>query len=300
MKNKFEYVIKESDEGLQVKELLRRHYGFSSRLMRRLKVLGGVCLNGEPVKLYYKGVAGDLISVNLPQEMSDFEVEDISICAAYEDEDLLVINKQPGYVVHPTKGHPNHTIANGVMKYMMEREERYKIRFVNRLDMDTSGLLIVSKNSHCQDDFSKQMAVNTVVKKYVAIVHGTFDEEEGVIDLPIDRVSDDHVIRGVIETGYPSVTRYKVLERFEADYSFLELRLETGRTHQIRVHMSHIGHPLVSDALYGTQEPELILRQALHATYLSFRHPVKGIFMEIHAPIPDDMQSLLQTLRDKL
>ncbi|MEA4988010.1 MAG: RluA family pseudouridine synthase, partial [Anaerovorax sp.] len=118
MKNKFEYIIKESDEGLQIKELLRRHYGFSSRLMRKFKVLGGVQLNGEPVKLYHKGVAGDFISINLPEESSDFEPEDIPICPAYEDEDILVVNKQPGYVVHPTKGHPNHTIANGIMKYM--------------------------------------------------------------------------------------------------------------------------------------------------------------------------------------
>ncbi|WP_206459248.1 RluA family pseudouridine synthase [Anaerovorax sp. IOR16] len=298
MKNKFEYVIKESDEGLQIKELLRRHYGFSSRLMRKFKVVGGVCLNGEPVKLYHKGVTGDLISVNLPEESSDFEPEDISICAAYEDEDLLVVNKQPGYVVHPTKGHPNHTIANGIMKYMVSRGEKYKIRFINRLDMDTSGLLIVAKNSHCQDDLSKQMAKNIVTKKYVAIVHGSFDEEEGIIDLPINRVSEDHVIRGVMENGYPSITRYRVLERF-LEYSFLELHLETGRTHQIRVHMSHIGHPLVSDALYGKEEPELIERQALHAAYLSFRHPVSGEFMNIEAPIPKDMQNLLKKLREK-
>jgi len=298
MKNKFKYEIKESDEGLQVKELLRRNYGFSSRLMRRFKVVGGVSLNGQPVKLYHKGNAGDVISVSLPEEKSDFEPQDIPVCAAYEDEDLLVVNKQPGFVVHPTKGHPNHTMANGIMKYMLERDEQYKIRFINRLDMDTSGLLIVAKNSHCQDDLSKQMAKNAVVKKYVAVVHGTFDEEDGMIDLPIGRVSEDHVIRGVMENGSPSVTRYRVLERF-AEHSFLELQLETGRTHQIRVHMSYIGHPLVSDVLYGKGEAEFIERQALHAAYLSFRHPVNGEFLKIEAPLPKDILDLLGKLRKK-
>ncbi len=298
MKNKFEYKIKESDEGLQVKELLRRNYGFSSRLMRRFKVVGGVSLNGEAVKLYHKGKAGDVISVRLPEEKSDFEPEAIPICSAYEDDDLLIINKQPGFVVHPTKGHPNHTMANGIMQYMLEKNEEYKIRFINRLDMDTSGLLIVSKNSHCQDDLSKQMAKNAVCKKYLAIVHGVFSEDEGVIDLPIGRVSEDHVIRGVMESGYPSITHYKVLEQFAA-HTFLELQLETGRTHQIRVHMSYIGHPLVSDALYGKEEPEWITRQALHATYLSFRHPVNGESMKIEAPLPEDMVHLLKKLREK-
>lgn len=279
------------------KEIIRREFRFSSRLLRKLKVEGGVTLDGEGVRLYMKGQPGQRLAVALPSETSHFEPEDIPITAAFEDEDLIVVNKQPGFVVHPTKGHPVHTMANGLMKYMMEREESYKIRFINRLDRDTSGLLIVAKNSHCQDHVTKQMVNNKVIKRYRAVVHGSFGEAEGTIDLPIGRPYEDHVIRAVMEDGYPSVTHYRVLEDF-GEFSLLELQLETGRTHQIRVHMSYIGHPLVSDVFYGKEEPQLIERQALHAGYLSFRHPVTGKNLEIEAPLPEDMEELCRKLRE--
>ena len=296
--NKFEYIIKENDKELPIKELLKRNFGFSSRLMTKLKVNNCVQLNGTLVKMYEKGIPGDRISVSLPKEKSDFEPEDIPISVVYEDEDLLIINKQPGYVVHPTKGHPCHTMANGIMNYILKNDKHFKIRFINRLDMDTSGLLAVAKNSHCQDDMSKQMSDNKVTKKYIAIVKGIITEEEGTVDLPIDREQEDHVKRAVMEEGYPSVTHYKVLQRFEKGYTMLELLLETGRTHQIRVHMSHIGHPIVGDVLYGEASVWLIERQALHARYLSFYHPVTNRFMELEAPLPDDMQLLIERIRD--
>jgi 23S rRNA pseudouridine1911/1915/1917 synthase len=180
---------------------------------------------------------------------------------------------------------------------MLSQQKHYKIRFVNRLDMDTSGLLAIAKNSHCQDDMSRQMSENGVTKKYVAVVKGVIAEEEGTIDLPIDREHEDHVKRAVLKDGYPSVTHYKVLERFEKGYTLVELVLETGRTHQIRVHMSHIGHPIVGDVLYGVASVWLIERQALHARYLSFRHPLNGSLMELEAPLPDDMLTLLEKIR---
>lgn len=296
-KSKFEYIIEEKDTELPVKELLKRNFGFSSRLMTKLKVNDLVQLNGVPVKMYKKGEPGDRITVFLPKEKSDFEPESIPVSVVYEDDDLLIINKQPGYVVHPTKGHPCHTMANGIMNYMLESGKNYKIRFINRLDMDTSGLLAVAKNSHCQDDMSRQMAENGVTKKYVAVVKGIIAEDEGTVDLPIDREHEDHVKRAVLENGYPSVTHYKVLERFEKGFTLIELILETGRTHQIRVHMSHIGHPIVGDVLYGEASVWLIERQALHARYLSFKHPVKGNFMELEAPLPDDMLALIEKIR---
>jgi len=295
--SKFEYMIKENDKELPIKELLKRNFKFSSRLMTKLKVNSLVQLNGTMVKMYEKGEPGDRITVFLPKEQSDFEPENIPITVVYEDDDLLIINKQPGYVVHPTKGHPCHTMANGIMKYMMENHKHFKIRFINRLDMDTSGLLAIAKNSHCQDNLSKQMSVNGVMKKYLAVVNGSLSEEEGTVDLPIDKEQEDHVKRAVTQDGYPSVTHYKVLERFETGYTLVELVLETGRTHQIRVHMSHIGHPIVGDVLYGEASVWLIERQALHARYLSFRHPVTNQFMELEAPLPDDMQALLDKIR---
>ncbi len=295
--SKFEYIIKENDKELPIKELLKRHFGFSSRLMTKLKVNDCVRLNGNLVKMYQRGCPGDRITVSLPGEKSDFEPENIPISVVYEDEDLLIINKQPGYVVHPTKGHPCHTMANGIMNYMLENQKHFKIRFINRLDMDTSGLLAIAKNSHCQDDMSRQMSENRVTKKYVAVVKGVIAEEEGTVDLPIDREHEDHVKRAVIQGGYPSVTHYKVLERFEKGYTLLELVLETGRTHQIRVHLSHIGHPIVGDVLYGEASVWLIERQALHAKFLSFRHPVTGTDMELEAPLPGDMLELLKKIR---
>ncbi|MEL7657324.1 MAG: RluA family pseudouridine synthase, partial [Bacillota bacterium] len=295
--SKFEYLIKENDKELPVKELLKRNFGFSSRLMTKLKVHECVQLNGSPIKMYMKGNPGDRITVSLPKEKSDFEPENIPISVVYEDEDLLIINKQPGYVVHPTKGHPCHTMANGIMNYMLENNKHFKIRFINRLDMDTSGLLAVAKNSHCQDDMSKQMSENGVTKKYVAIVKGIIAEEDGTVDLPIDKEQEDHVKRAVVEDGYPSVTHYKVLERFEKGYTLVELVLETGRTHQIRVHMSHIGHPIVGDVLYGEASVWLIERQALHARYLAFRHPVSNQFLELEAPLPDDMLMLIERIK---
>jgi 23S rRNA pseudouridine1911/1915/1917 synthase len=295
--SKFELIIKENEKELPVKELLKRNFGFSSRLMTKLKVNDLVYLNGVPVKMYQKGNPGDRITVFLPKEKSEFEPENIPISVVYEDDDLLIINKQPGYVVHPTKGHPCHTMANGIMNYMLTQQKHYKIRFINRLDMDTSGLLAVAKNSHCQDDMSRQMSENGVTKKYAAVVKGIIAEEVGTVDLPIDREHEDHVKRAVLKDGYPSVTHYKVLERFEKGYTLVELILETGRTHQIRVHMSHIGHPIVGDVLYGEASVWLIERQALHARFLSFRHPVNGQFMELEAPLPDDMQALLEKIR---
>lgn len=295
--SKFDYITTESDKELPVKELLKRNFGFSSRLLTKLKVHGGVELNGEPVKMYIKPEPGSRISVRLPQEKSEFEPENIPISVVYEDDDLLIINKQPGFVVHPTKGHPCHTIANGIMNYMEQNNKSFKIRFVNRLDMDTSGLLIIAKNSHCQDDFTKQMMDNAVKKKYVAVVKGLLDEDQGTIDMPIDREQEDHVKRAVMDGGYPSVTHYKVLERYKKGFTLIELLLETGRTHQIRVHMSHIGHPVVGDVLYGVAEVWLIERQALHAKSLSFTHPVTRKFMEVTAPLPQDILELMEKIK---
>lgn len=294
---KFEYTIKENDKELPVKELLKRNFGFSSRLMRRFKAYDCVLLNGVPVKMHQKGNPGDRITILLPPEKSGFEPEKIPISVIYEDDDLLIINKQPGYVVHPTKGHPCHTMANGIMNYMLENGKHFKIRFINRLDMDTSGLLAVAKNSHCQDDLQNQMLENRVIKKYLALVKGIVQQDSGTVNLPIGLEQEDKVRRAVVEGGFPSVTHYRVLERFKKGYTLLEILLETGRTHQIRVHMSHMGHPVVGDTLYGETSVWLIERQALHASFLSFRHPVTNQHMELEAPLPDDMLKLLEKIK---
>ncbi|MCR4600922.1 MAG: RluA family pseudouridine synthase [Clostridia bacterium] len=303
---RFTYVVTEADGKTTAKQILRRRLGFSHRLISRVKQGGTVSRNGVVVRLFADVIPGDEISVVLPEEKSHFTPQDIPIDIAYEDRDLMVINKQPWVVVHPTRNHQNDTIANGLTKLMDDRGKIFKIRFVNRLDRDTSGLLIVAKNSHAQDVLTQEMKLDHLEKKYIAVVHGILDEDEGTIDLPIGRKPDQEqtdVKRYVTETGYPSVTHYRVLRRFgsgegiyEGGFTEVELRLETGRTHQIRVHMTHIGHPLVGDPQYGASEPELLDRQALHAAHLGMKQPVSGEQLEIDAALPEDIDILLKKL----
>jgi 23S rRNA pseudouridine1911/1915/1917 synthase len=293
------YRSDEADERFSIREILKRRLSISARLLRRLKYGGGVRLNGAPVRMNAHAQAGDVVTVLFPAEESGFAPEPIPIRVVYEDADLLVIDKQAGIVVHPTKGHPAHTIANGLMHRMEADGERYKIRFVNRLDMDTTGLLVVGKNAYCQEDFARQAAENGVLKRYEAIVTGLVAAEEGRISLPIGKAAEDGIRRIVRADGFPAETRYRVTERFACGrgYTRLSLELGTGRTHQIRVHLAHIGHAVVGDALYGEAAPLLSERQTLHAAELVFRHPRTKARLRLAAPLPADMESLLARLR---
>lgn len=298
MKREFKYTVTKEDheQELSVRELLRRRFSFSSRLRTKIKKNKTVYLNGDQTPVWIAPKTGDEITVCIPEETSWFPPEDIPIDPVYEDEDLLIINKQAGYTVHPTNGRPDHTIANGVAQYMLDTHQSFKIRFINRLDMDTSGILALGKNSHAQDDFVKQSKRDNVHKGYIAVVDGIINEEEGTIDAPLGRPVNEPVKRGVVEGGRPSVTHYKVVERFDPGYTLVRLKLETGRTHQIRVHMAFIGHPVVGDRLYGKQS-DFISRQALHAEKLSFDHPVTKKHLDLEAPLPDDMIQLIRHLK---
>ena len=304
------YILVEEDEELYIKELLQRRFHYSSRLIRKLKAEGGVSVNGKPARLRQKGRAGDVLRVRFPRESSYFEPEDIPLAVVYEDDDLLVVNKQPGLVVHPTKNYQTGTLANALAFWMQKREVDYKTRFVNRLDRDTSGLILIAKNAHCQKAIADQMDRQQVRKCYLAIVHGCPDQEEGIIDLPIDKDPDHAARRKVMDPGYASRTRYRVLERFAGSagggqipgYGLLELTLESGRTHQIRVHLSHMGWPVVGDELYGslygyTPENDLMKRQALHACELELTQPSTGERIRVEAELPEDMAQCLREIR---
>lgn len=298
----FRHIVTKEEDGAEVRVLMRRHFDFSSRLRGRIKRENRVFLNGKPIEGFRRAAAGDVITIRLPEDRSHFTPEDVPVYPVFEDSDLMLLNKQPGVTVHPTKGHTHGTIANGLMTYMAEHAGEngnpFKIRFVNRLDMDTSGLLIVAKNAYVQNDIVQQMKQDHIAKEYTALVFGLISEESGTIDLPIGHPDPDSPCRCVTPDGAPSVTHYRVLERFEpAGYTLVRLRLETGRTHQIRVHMSHIGHPVAGDLLYGTPCPELIGRQALHASSLTFRHPVTKKELHIEAPLPSDMCRAIEQLR---
>lgn len=295
---KFTFTVAEDEGGIPVKKLIRSRFHFSSRLMTRIKRDDLITLNGHRVPGWVPADPGDVIIVDLPEEKSDFPPENIPIDAVFEDDDILVINKQPGITVHPTSGHQSHTIANGLMKYMANRNETYKVRFVNRLDMDTSGLLMVAKNSHAQNELTKQMKANLTDKRYIAIVHGEIEEDEFTVDLPIGRPADGSIRRCVMpveDGGQACLTEVKVLRRFTSGFTEVELHLITGRTHQIRVHMSYLGHPLVGDWLYGG-DTSLFPRQALHAFALSFAHPVTGEKIDAEAQLPDDMKKLIESI----
>lgn len=294
---KYNHKVRESDVGLSINQILKANFKFSSRFKTKIKFQKLVDLNGVPAPGFIKPELGDIISIRLPEETSDFPAEDIPINVLYEDDDLMFINKQPGVIVHPTKGHPMHTIANGIMKYMQDNNQTYKIRFANRIDMDTSGIVIVAKNANSQHDISHQMRTNAVRKQYIAIVNGVIARDAFTIDKPIGRPNEESIQRTVLaEGGKNAITDVKVLERFD-NHTLVEVTLHTGRTHQIRVHLTHIGHPITGDHLYGGDAPELMNRQALHAAKMELKHPMTSETLEIEAPLPDDMKKCLAILR---
>lgn len=311
-RREFTFTIKKEDEGMGIRRMLKKNLDFSSRLLAKMRAQHLVFLNDQVLEGWMKPKEGDVIRAVLPEERSGFPPEDIPFHVVYEDQDLLIIDKPAGYTVHPTKGHPCHTIANGIMKYMDDHGESWKIRFVNRLDMDTTGLLIVGKNSHAQDELIRQMQKNHLQKTYCAIVSGIIEEDAFTIDRPIGMPDPDKPNRAVMEGGRESITKVSVLERIPAPsddaemgrnhenttgHTLVELRLLTGRTHQIRVHLSSIGHPITGDPLYGGDLQDKFPRQALHACRLKFRHPAEDRIITAEAPLPEDMASLLASLR---
>lgn len=310
------YVVTEEEDGWQLKKLLQRRLGVSRKLMSRLKLTEkGITLNGERVYISVPVKSGDIAAISLEKETSeDILPQPIPFDCIYEDDALLIVNKSPGMIVHPTHGHYTETLANGVVHYWREKGEMFRFRPVHRLDQETSGVLAIAKNAYVHQHISEQMIAGQVDKKYVAFVHGTPDPPEGTIDGPIDRDPEQPHRRIVISSGYPALTYYSTAQAM-GPASKVELRLGTGRTHQIWVHMTSIGHPLIGDKMYqrpgspgspdqadwdeanpGRMLDGLIQRQALHASELAFRHPLTGEFMSFHAPFPPDMASLEQAL----
>lgn len=286
------YEVSKDEAGLPVSEILVDKMKMSSRGIRRAKSKSLLSRNGKRTTASELVATGDRIKIAFEKEKNIFEAESaIAIDVVYEDCDVLVINKQPFVVVHPTKGHPTGTIGNGVAHYFKVKGDDRKIRFINRLDRDTSGLMLIAKNSYAQQSISNQMINNTVKKGYRAIVDGHFDEKSGTLNYPIDREHEGDILRKVLPNGMPSVTHYKVLKAFET-YTFVEIILETGRTHQIRVHFSHIGHTLIGDELYGGNH-DYINRQALHCYEMIFAQPRTGECIHLKCPCPKDMSDLL-------
>ena len=288
-------------EGTKLREYLKREMGISTRLIRSASIQKRIFINNEVVKMNRVIKNGEIIKIDLEKEESqNIAQEKIDIDIVYEDEDILVVNKKPFMVVHPTKTYQSGTLANGVINYFMESNQNCIVRLVSRLDMNTSGLIIIAKNQFSHGMLSKAMSENKVEKRYLAIVHGIFKEKQGTIDKPIYRPEgiENGTRRVVDERGQRSITHYKVVEEF-SDSSLVECKLETGRTHQIRVHLSYLGHPIYGDVLYGDgdNEGDLIERQALHAYGLDFKSPRTEKELSLRADLPDDMKELIDKLK---
>ena len=288
-------------EGTKLREYLKREMGISTRLIRSASIQKRIFINNEVVKMNRVIKNGEIIKIDLEKEESqNIAPEKIDLDIVYEDEDILVVNKKPFMVVHPTKTYQSGTLANGVINYFMESNQNCIVRLVSRLDMNTSGLIIIAKNQFSHGMLSKAMSENKVEKRYLAIVHGIFKEKQGTIDKPIYRPEgiENGTRRVVDERGQRSITHYKVVEEF-SDSSLVECKLETGRTHQIRVHLSYLGHPIYGDVLYGDgdNEGDLIERQALHAYGLDFKSPRTEKELSLRADLPDDMKELIDKLK---
>ncbi|MDD1366564.1 RluA family pseudouridine synthase [Bacillus sp. MHSD_36] len=259
-----------------------------------------VTVNGKTVKGNYKVRENDEITVTIPEpEELDIQPEDMNLEIYYEDADVLVVNKPRGMVVHPAPGHTSGTLVNGLMHHCTDLSGINGVMrpgIVHRIDKDTSGLLMVAKNDMAHESLVNQLVAKTVTRRYKAIVHGVIPHDKGTIDAPIARDKKERQSMTVDENGKHAVTHFQVLERFK-DFTLVECRLETGRTHQIRVHMKYIGYPLAGDPKYGPKKTLDMNGQALHAGILGFDHPRTGEYIQFEAPIPEVFEDALNILR---
>ncbi|MFV4929264.1 RluA family pseudouridine synthase [Lactobacillus delbrueckii] len=301
MNREYELTAEESGQRLD-KYLAGEMTNLSRSRIKELVQAGEVLVNGKKSKVSYKVQKGDLIQVTvLPLEPLKLEAENIPLDIVYEDEDVIVVNKPQGMVVHPAAGHPSHTLVNALLYHtrdLADSPEGFRPGIVHRIDKDTSGLLMVAKNAAARESLEKQLAAKSNKRQYLAIVHGNFAEEEGTIDAPIGRNPKDRKQMAVVEKGKSAVTHFKVLEQYQG-YSLVECQLETGRTHQIRVHMAYIGHPLAGDPLYGPRKALPGHGQFLHAKTLGFEQPSTGEWLEFSVQPPEIFQQTVADLRKK-
>lgn len=303
--NTLEIIIDEKLEGTRIDMALSLAYEEKSRsFFQKLLENENIEVNGQAIdSKKYKVKAGDLILVTLPEpKLLTVEPENIPLEIVYEDEDVLVVNKPKGIVVHPANGNETGTLVNAVMYHCGDSLSSINgvIRpgIVHRIDKDTSGLLMIAKNDKAHNCLAEQLAEHSITRAYRAIVYNNFTEDEGTINKPIGRDPKDRLKQAVTNVNAKrAVTHYKVLERF-GKFTLIEARLETGRTHQIRVHMAYIKHPLLGDMVYGPKKKVLgVDTQMLHAKILGFKHPSTGEYMEFESPLPEEFETVLGKLR---
>lgn len=271
---------------------------YSRSQIKQLLDGGNITVNGKTEKAKYKVKSGDVIRLEeLETKTLELRPENIPLDIVYEDDDVIVINKPQGMVVHPAPGHDEHTLVNALLYHcpLSTINGTFRPGIVHRIDKDTSGLLMVAKNDKAHRSLAKQLKDKTNIREYVALVHGRIAEDEGTINAPIGRSLKDRKKQAVVKDGRNAVTHFEVLKRYR-DYTFVKCILETGRTHQIRVHMKYIGHPLVGDPLYGPKKTIKGNGQFLHAGKLGFVHPTTGKLLIFEAPLPKIFQECLEKL----
>jgi 23S rRNA pseudouridine1911/1915/1917 synthase len=283
----------ENNKYFNIKEILKSYFQISDRLLTKLKKEQKIFLNEKPVYVTEKVSTGDLIHIDMNfEETSDNIIPtEMDLDIVYEDEYLLIINKPPFIPVHPSCNHYENSLSNGVKYYFNLINLKRKIRPVNRLDKDTSGLVIFAKHEYIQESLIKQMKCNSFKKEYMAILTGNLIEKSGTIDVPISRKAGSIMERETSQNGENAISHFELIKNFE-NYALVKYTLETGRTHQLRVHSKYIGHPILGDTLYG-EKSNLINRQALHAYKISFVHPIKKKTLNIEIDLPNDMKKLI-------
>jgi len=297
--DEYTLIIEDSaDQGIRIDKYLASVLPEKSRSFFQKSIdQGFVLVNGRAIKSKYQTKLGDEILVSFsPVKEIDIEPEDIPIDILYEDQDLIVVNKPKGMVVHPAPGHYSGTLVNALMFHCKDSlsgiNGEIRPGIVHRIDMNTTGSLLVCKNDKAHNDIAEQIKVHSVNRIYKGIVVGNFKEEEGTINAPIGRNPKDRKKMAIVSDGREAITKYKVLKQFKG-YSYLEFKLETGRTHQIRVHMSSINHPLLGDDVYGKVYKNL-KGQTLHAETIGFIQPTTKEYIEVKAPLPDYFEALLE------
>ena len=293
-----------ADSGLRIDKYLSTvNEQLSRSYIQKLLKSGLVLVDGKPVKASYQVEEGEVISLDIPEAVEpEIEPEDMDLDILYEDMDVILINKPKGMVVHPAAGHYSHTLVNGLMYHCKDQLSGIngvmRPGIVHRIDMDTTGVIIACKNDMAHNSIAAQLKEHSITRRYQAIVHGVLKDDTGTIDAPIGRHPTDRKKMSInYNHGKNAVTHYKVLKRFR-QYTHVECRLETGRTHQIRVHMASIHHPLLGDCVYGPAKcPWTLQGQTLHAKILGIIHPRTGKYMEFDAPLPEYFENLLKKLR---
>jgi len=293
--NWLELEIDEQTAGKTIEQILKEDLFISGRMIQRLTRQKGLFLNRKPPFLKKKGKKGDLLRVLIgdrDEGALSLIPQEIPIEVVYEDGEVLVVNKQPGLMVHPIKPGQSGTLANGIAYYWLSKGMTGKVRPVHRLDKDTTGLILIAKNSYIHQLLDRQLRENQIHRGYLAIVEGQLQSKKGSFRDPIGQDPNNPVKRAVSSKGEEAITHFEVLKEFPGA-SLVQVRLETGRTHQIRVHFHYAGHSVIGDTLYGNPHP-WIGRQALHAYQLAFYHPLKGENMEFTLELPEDMQNLVE------